>query len=294
MRVTAMALLCALQATAVSAFVAPMHPPSRAVRVAKAPVMFTSPATTKLVAPTLVRPLSNRRTAIKAQAVNNIMKPLTGADKRMFVRWSYVLCLANSLVNSATLIQFDEIVMHMTGPSTKGPLFLASGLAAQGWHNLGTIGSFLIGCMFAGVATAKRDADTAVASTAPSIAFAGILLLISGFMAKDNVHSCLYVAACAGGILNGITSKMTTFRVSHVTGTVTDMGLLIGKGLGSGTGLDPALSLKLRDLCVLMSVWFVGGCTAFWMSSVMNVGRVMSLASVPVILLGIKGLFHAK
>ena len=114
--------------------------------------------------------------------------------------------------------------------------------------------------------------------------------MVSGYMAKGNVHSCLYLAACAGGMLNGLTSKMTTYRVSHVTGTVTDMGLLLGKRLAST--LDPALSLKLRDLCVLMGIWFVGGCTAFWMSSFMAVGRVMSAASVPVILLGLRGVFY--
>eukprot|EP00618_Florenciella_parvula_P002238 CAMPEP_0119538306 /NCGR_PEP_ID=MMETSP1344-20130328/50758_1 /TAXON_ID=236787 /ORGANISM="Florenciella parvula, Strain CCMP2471" /LENGTH=289 /DNA_ID=CAMNT_0007581135 /DNA_START=32 /DNA_END=901 /DNA_ORIENTATION=+ len=287
MRATStMALLCALQASSVSAFVAPGMAPSAALRVAKSPLFKSS--TPKLAPSLAARPQPKRETALQAEAA--AVGPISADDKRMFVRWSYILCLANSLVNSATLIQFDEVVMHMTGPSTKGPLFLASGLAAQGWHNLGTIGAFLVGCMFAGLATAKNDGDTPIKATAPTIIAAGLLLAISGVMAKNSVHSCLYIAACAGGMLNGLTSKMTTFRVSHVTGTVTDMGLLIGKGIGST--LEPALKLKLRDLCVLMGVWFVGGCTAFWMSSMMSVGRVMSLASVPVLLLGLKGLFH--
>ena len=66
--------------------------------------------------------------------------------------------------------------MHMTGPSTKGPLFLAQGAAGAagaagrlkvpftvaGWHNLFTIGAFFAGCFFAGLATAKRDGDTPI------------------------------------------------------------------------------------------------------------------------------------
>lgn len=285
MRTTAIALLCALQSSSVCAFVAPTVS-SPGLRLAKSPAL-NSPGLR--FAPSLaVRPRSSRRTSVKASAA--AAGPLSGDDKRMFVRWSYVLCLANSLVNSATLIQFDEVVMHMTGPSSKGPLFLASGLAAQGWHNLATIGTFLLGCLFAGLATAKADGDTPITKTAPTILGAGLLLAISGVMAKSNVHSCLYVAACAGGMLNGLTSKMTTFRCSHVTGTVTDMGLLIGKGLAAK--LEPALALKLRDLTVLMGVWFVGGCGAFWLSSMMSVGKVMSAASVPVILLGLKGMFH--
>ena len=38
---------------------------------------------------------------------------------------------------------------------------------------------------------------------------------------------------------------MTTYRVSHVTGTVTDMGLLIGKGIAS-TGRKPSFFRKKK------------------------------------------------
>ena len=224
---------------------------------------------------------------------------LSADDKRMFVRWSYLMCLANSLVNSATLIQFNEVVMHMTGPSTKGPLFLAQGQRVAGWHNMFTIGAFLIGCLFAGLATAEDDANTPIASSGLFMVLSGILLLISGSMAKKSMKFCLYVAACAGGMLNGLTSKMTTYRVSHVTGTVTDMGLLIGKGLAALLSpitvspiLEPALALKLRDLTALMALWLLGGCSAFWMSNAMSAGNVMRVAAAPVIALGIKGLAH--
>lgn len=289
MRVTAMALLCALQASSVAAFTGPM-PRSPAVRIAKSPIWEKYSGMKQAPKTLSARPQPiYRRDAIKTHAVGAAPAPISADDKRMYVHWSYIMCLANSFVNSATLIQFEEVVMHMTGPSTKGPLFLASGLAAQGWHNLGTIGSFLFGCLLAGLATSQADANTPVKKTAPWLVLAGALLFLAGGMARNNAHSCLYVAACAGGLLNGITSKMTTFRVSHVTGTVTDMGLLIGKGLGSS--LDPASALKLRDLTVLMSVWFLGGCGAFWLSSKMAVGKIISLAALPVLALGFKGIF---
>ena len=117
---------------------------------------------------------------------------------------------------------------------------------------------------------------------------AGFMLFAAGGMATLNEHSCLYIAATAGGLLNGLTSKMTTFRVSHVTGTVTDLGLLIGKGLAAK--LDAPSALKLRDLVVLMSAWFLGGGVAFWLSNFMAVGQVIQLASLPVLVLGFKGL----
>ena len=215
--------------------------------------------------------------------------PVLSADcRRMYVHWAYIMCLATSMVNAATLIQFDEVVMHMTGPSTKGPLFLASGLAARGWHNLGTVGAFLFGCLFAGLATSQSDANTPVKETAPWLIMAGSMLFSAGGMASGNEHSCLYIAAAAGGILNGLTSKMTTFRVSHVTGTVTDLGLLIGKGLGAS--LDAPSALKLRDLGVLMTSWLFGGAFAFWLSNFMAVGKVIMLSSLPVLALGVKGL----
>lgn len=295
MRLTKMITLCALQASSVSAFVTPIGP-SPGVRIAKIPVL-TTPGL-KRASSLAVCPLRNRHIpalSAEAPALSGDGKPapappLSAEDKRMFVRWSYLLCLANSLVNSATLIQFNEVVMHMTGPSSKGPLFLASGLKASGWHNMYTIGAFLVGCFIAGLATAKDDGNTPIASSGSFMVLSGILLLISGGMAKKSLISCLFVAACAGGMLNGLTTKITTYRVSHVTGTLTDMGLLFGKGVAST--LEPALALKLRDLTVLMALWLVGGCTAFWMSTAMSVGNVMSVASAIVIAIGLKGMTH--
>ena len=152
-------LLLALTASTASAFA-----PAASLRVSKAPGLVRPGSTSPGLAlgPSLAarpRPYTTRAPMKAAAAAAG---PLSSGDKRMFVRWSYIMCLANSLVNSATLIQFDEVVMHMTGPSSKGPLFLASGLAAQGWHNLGTIGAFLFGCLLAGLATAKKDGDTPI------------------------------------------------------------------------------------------------------------------------------------
>ena len=124
---------------------------------------------------------------------------------------------------------------------------------------------------------------------AKSLLAGGTLLFVAGVMARGGARSCLFVAACAGGLLNGITTKMTTFRVSHVTGTVTDMGLLMGKGLGAS--LDAASALKLRDLTVFMSTWLLGGAGAFYLSTMMSVGKVISLASLPIIALGLKGFY---
>ena len=269
------------------------------------PVIRGSPATPSIaVQPRVARPINPREmvkpvapqqsSPIKAAfarsviALQSTAAPLSPNCKRMYVHWSYIMCLATSMVNAATLIQFDEVVMHMTGPSTKGPLFLASGLAARGWHNLGTVGAFLFGCLFAGLATSQSDANTPVKDTAPWLMLAGIMLAAAGDLAAHNMHYCLYIAAAAGGILNGLTSKMTTFRVSHVTGTVTDLGLLIGKGLGAS--LDAPSALKLRDLGVLMTSWLFGGAFAFWLSNFMAVGKVIMLSSLPVLALGVKGL----
>ena len=250
--------------------------------------MVTGPG--ELYAPPPAAPAAAAPVAAVAVAVNPAVPvvALSPDCKRMYVHWCYIMTLATSMVNAATLIQFDEVVMHMTGPSTKGPLFLASGLAARGWHNLGTVGAFLFGCFFAGLATSQHDANTPVKDTAPWLLMAGFMLFMSGGMATLDEHSCLYIAAAAGGIMNGLTSKMTTFRVSHVTGTLTDLGLLIGKGLGAQ--LDKSSALKLRDLVVLTGAWFFGGCSSFWLSNFMAVGQVIQFASIPVLVLGFKGL----
>ena len=127
--------------------------------------MVTGPG--ELYAPPPAAPAAAAPVAAVAVAVNPAVPvvALSPDCKRMYVHWCYIMTLATSMVNAATLIQFDEVVMHMTGPSTKGPLFLASGLAARGWHNLGTVGAFLGGCFFAGLATSQNDANTPVKET---------------------------------------------------------------------------------------------------------------------------------
>jgi len=90
---------------------------------------------------------------------------------------------------------------------------------------------------------------------------------------------------------------MTTYRTSHVTGTVTDVGLLLGKGLGETLEddwrgdprvLDGPSFLKLKDLLILMSAWLIGGCSGFWLGNVIGVGKVMALASCLVVSIGLK------
>ena len=94
MRVVKMTVLCALHAAlSVSAFVSPMGP-SPAVRIAKRPVLTMGPG---LKLAPILRPRLGRRTAIKVQSaiVPVEPQPLSVDDKRMFVRWSYVMCLFN-------------------------------------------------------------------------------------------------------------------------------------------------------------------------------------------------------
>ena len=96
MRVTKMTVLCALHVASVSAFVGPMAP-SPAVRVAKRPVLTMGPGL-KLAPGLAVRPRPGRRAATKVQALaldSPPEEPLSVDDKRMFVRWSYVMCLFN-------------------------------------------------------------------------------------------------------------------------------------------------------------------------------------------------------
>ena len=93
MRVTKMTVLCALHVASVSAFVGPMAP-SPAVRVAKRPVLTMGPGL-KLPPSLAARPRPSLRSAIKVQASNSPLGPLSADDKRMFVRWSYVMCLFN-------------------------------------------------------------------------------------------------------------------------------------------------------------------------------------------------------
>jgi len=66
----------------------------------------------------------------------------------------------------------------------------------------------------------------------------GALCCVVGLMLGAHLTSAIYVAALTAGLQNGLTTTMTGFmRTTHFTGTVTDVGLLLGQ-------------VTIRGLCV--------------------------------------------
>jgi hypothetical protein len=58
----------------------------------------------------------------------------------------------------------------------------------------------------------------------------GALLGVTAVMLMADLEEAKYVAAFASGLQNGVLTVTTGFaRTTHVTGTVTDVGLLVGQ-----------------------------------------------------------------
>ena len=79
----------------------------------------------------------------------------------------------------------------------------------------------------------------------------------------SDIEEAKYVAAFASGLQNGVLTVTTGFaRTTHVTGTVTDVGLLVGQGVNKATWTNESHWWKARTLSYLVVLFVAGGATA--------------------------------
>jgi hypothetical protein len=90
------------------------------------------------------------------------------------------------------------------------------------------------------------------------------LLGLTAVMLMSHIEEAKYVAAFASGLQNGVLTVTTGFaRTTHVTGTVTDVGLLVGQGVtDKATWTNESHWWKARALSYLVVLFVAGGATA--------------------------------
>lgn len=149
-------------------------------------------------------------------------------DRKLFVWISFLAFLAGGL-NSYTILKFSLTASHVTGNLTK----VSMDIAKNDFQNFLTLGglilSFFVGSVVAGMIIGigrdfelrKRYGDTFI--------FIGIFLKFIEVFLYNNVLFIFFIAF-ALGLQNGlfIRYKGMVIRTTHMTGTVTDLGVVIG------------------------------------------------------------------
>lgn len=169
------------------------------------------------------------------------------------------LCLNSGWVNAVAFRGFDGGVTHVTGTSTNVGLNLAKGNILLHLRASAKLAAFFLGA----AASSAYLGGNRTFKSGPR--YAHLLVLVAGsiFAAYAAERAGLmFAGALALSFGSGAQNALTTVysggvaRTTHVTGTVTDMGVEIGKVLFHG---DHSGMWKLKLLTTFFGCYVLGG-----------------------------------
>lgn len=153
------------------------------------------------------------------------------------------LACAAGFVNATTLLGVTELesgikvsfyTSHMTGTTTGGSISLGWGRFDDFAEHLCLIVSFSTGAFFVGAFSSAASKSWEIGPTyAPLFFILSVILGAACVAAYVNPSSFVYyyLVAMAMGFQNSLTSKYSgsLIRTTHMTGTLTDIGLILGQ-----------------------------------------------------------------
>ena len=184
------------------------------------------------------------------------------------------LAATAGFINSVVLGFFHTPVSHMTGAVSHLGLDVADGGAADVWASLAIVTGFLCGALAAGALIGARQ-------LVPGRRF-GIALILEGLLLGGATwllamrHRLgLPAVAMACGLQNGMSSSYCglVIRTTHVTGLVTDLGVMLGHWLRH----RQVEWRKLGFLLALFVSFGVGG----WLGAVLDLRFGPTVLTIP-------------
>lgn len=179
---------------------------------------------------------------------------------RRLPRWVWfggtVLALLAGMVNAVGYLSFDhQAITHMTGTTTLVGISAQSGDAAHLLRYGGALLAFLAGAAISGSIIRESTLQLGQRYGAALLIESG-LLLASVPLIHDHANAGLWIAACACGLQNAMASTFSgaVVRTTHMTGIVTDLGILLGHRL-RGLAVDG----RRVGLYLLLFGGFLGG-----------------------------------
>jgi uncharacterized membrane protein YoaK (UPF0700 family) len=163
--------------------------------------------------------------------------------RRIVLGASTVLALTAGFVNAVALLIFALPVGNLTAVTTQLGMKTASPWLYEGHVLLAVLTGFFLGALAAGVVLAD---EPIMAGVRPASVLMGeaVLLLMATAAVEDTFFRDIldgtgvetqavqaFFAASALGLQNGLTSSFREMavRTTHFTGTITDLGLMIGR-----------------------------------------------------------------
>eukprot|EP00581_Thalassiosira_minuscula_P017864 CAMPEP_0183726730 /NCGR_PEP_ID=MMETSP0737-20130205/24049_1 /TAXON_ID=385413 /ORGANISM="Thalassiosira miniscula, Strain CCMP1093" /LENGTH=557 /DNA_ID=CAMNT_0025958161 /DNA_START=272 /DNA_END=1945 /DNA_ORIENTATION=- len=174
------------------------------------------------------------------------------------------LCLSGLLAEGGS---HQQAVSAFTGTYTKSGLALANGEVNLFGFEFTLILSFIGGAMVAGMMNPKAIPHKLVPQYGPTFLLGSVCMIAASIAAALHPEgkALYYFAAMANGIQNGMSSTYSAnlIRTSHLTGTSTDIGLILGQMLRG----NMKNFWKFKVLVGLASSFWLGGLISFYSAS---------------------------
>ncbi|ATJ82460.1 YoaK family protein [Halomonas beimenensis] len=182
-------------------------------------------------------------------------------------RWveygAFVLAFTAGSVNAVGLLGFEhQAISHLSGTATLLGTGLAHGSLTHSLHLAGILIGFLAGAALSGLLLPSsslrlgRHYETL-------LAIEGVLLLAAIHFLENGDYIGHYVASMACGLQNALVTTYSgaVVRTTHLTGIVTDLGLMLGSAI-RGRAFDRRKALLFL---IIVSGFLAGGVIGAWL-----------------------------
>lgn len=204
-----------------------------------------------------------------------------------WIGWgAFVLALVAGMVNAVGFLAFGhQAITHLTGTTTLLGVAAAQLRPALAMELLLFIASFLIGAAVSGALV--RDSTLRLGRRyGVALMLESLLLLLSVPLLREHSTLGICLASAACGLQNAMASTYSghVLRTTHLSGIITDLGIMLGQRL-RGLRADA----RRRNLYLLICLGYLAGACA-GAGGFQRVGENVLL--LPAVLTGTAGLVY--
>jgi uncharacterized membrane protein YoaK (UPF0700 family) len=170
---------------------------------------------------------------------------------------AFLLAFIAGVINVVGLLSFQhQSVSHLTGTASFLSLKIMQGDWQLAIHFCGVMLSFFLGALLSGLIIQNATLRLGKRYSA-ALLLESFLLFTALMMLQHNYSNSDFLASAACGLQNAMVSTYSgaIIRTTHITGTVTDLGVMIGQYLRGHT-ID---TRKLGLYLLLLTGFITGG-----------------------------------